>query len=641
MLENTSPLQDQSSECLKAISEMKSRTEALALSLQDTSGAWIGEVELNPGTTAQIVMLHAALHIDFPGELKAGALNYIRSTQREDGGWNPHHGAPSEVSLTTECYIALRLLGVDSKDSACQRALAKIESLGGVSQCNAWTQLYMAVMGIIPWQKIYRTPVEIMLMPNWFPVKLSQLSYWVRVITIPMALLGAVGPGEPITQARILAKELNVRDAKAKWLGDNLVLKVARLFSSVIKKMFPGLRKIAMTRALNWIEQIREAHGDFGGNTCTGINVLLCLDRLGQRQDKRFQPALDVILGYALNRENQWRVQCCQSHIWDTGFMLSALSPKSERVQTAALKGTEWLTSQQITDVRGPWSKNVDALPGGWCFGDRHKHFPVTDCSAISLIGLDKHQPDFHVSNSAELGVKWLCEMQHHSGGWSAYEKYQDSLSLNIFNRFVKFKDIEDGLVDVPKADVTAKVVEALARWRGTSLEVSQALVKARKFLLEKRNHLGLWRGNYGVNFLYGSAFSARALREIDLAPTPEWANPLRKFLLEKQNADGGWGEAEASYRDLSLIGVGESSPVQTSWALMSLCACYAGTPQELSSLERAIKYLKKTQRADGNWSEPNFLGTVFPNMVYFRYEYYTVYFPLLALEASEKILAQ
>ena len=44
-------------------------------------------------------------------------------------------------------------------------------------------------------------------------------------------------------------------------------------------------------------------------------------------------------------------------------------------------------------------------------------------------------------------------------------------------------------------------------------------------------------------------------------------------FLLQSQNADGGWGESCRSYDDPSLAGLGTSTPSQTSWALLGLMA--------------------------------------------------------------------
>jgi len=48
--------------------------------------------------------------------------------------------------------------------------------------------------------------------------------------------------------------------------------------------------------------------------------------------------------------------------------------------------------------------------------------------------------------------------------------------------------------------------------------------------------------------------------------------------------------------------------------------------------MERAAAYLVREQRADGNWDEPEFTGTGFPQHFYLNYHYYRLSFPLSAL---------
>lgn len=622
---------------IETIQKSRRNGERFLLSKQESDGAWRGEVDLNPGPTAQVIMLHAYTERELPARLKEKVLRYIKRMQNEDGGWSTHFGAPSDASVTCECYVALRLMGVAADDEACRKAREKIRALGGVERANPWTQLYCAVLGILPWKRIYKTPVEIMLIPEWMPIHISHLSYWVKVITIPMALLGAVGPGQPIAQAETLRAELHVDFQTFSPHLDSMFAKILIPAIETSLKAVPPVRKKAIARALNAIDQFTEKHGDFGGNTCTAMVVLLIKKCLGSSGQASFEQGFQCLMGYAHETSEEWRMQCCQSHVWDTAFALNALPSGRPEYQSAVAKGLAWLKQRQITKVAGPWNRNVDAQPGGWCFGDRHEHFPVTDCTAVSLMALNRHDSEFSSTANANLGVQWLASMQHSGGGWSAYEKYSHGMWLN---KVVKFKDIEDALVDVPKGDVSSKVIEALAAFR-EHLPTSRAhLQDARKFLLSIRNSSGLWRGNYGINFVYGTAFAAKALRELDGKPSEDWAGPVRQFFFASQNADGGWGETEASYFDSSRAGEGPSSVVQTAWALLAVTACYSPetpeAPRLEESLARGVRFLIDRQQVDGSWQEPRFLGTVFPGAVYFRYDYYPYYFPLIALDTVE-----
>jgi squalene-hopene/tetraprenyl-beta-curcumene cyclase len=48
--------------------------------------------------------------------------------------------------------------------------------------------------------------------------------------------------------------------------------------------------------------------------------------------------------------------------------------------------------------------------------------------------------------------------------------------------------------------------------------------------------------------------------------------------------------------------------------------------------VERGVRFLVTTQRADGDWNEPEFTGTGFPGDFYIRYHMYRIVFPLMAL---------
>jgi squalene-hopene/tetraprenyl-beta-curcumene cyclase len=99
-------------------------------------------------------------------------------------------------------------------------------------------------------------------------------------------------------------------------------------------------------------------------------------------------------------------------------------------------------------------------------------------------------------------------------------------------------------------------------------------------------------------------------------------------WLLERQNADGGWGEDPRSYTDPAWIGKGPSTASQTAWALLALHA--AG--ERGDAAERGLRWLVETQRPDGTWDEPQYTGTGFPGDFLINYHLYRHVFPLIAL---------
>src|SRR5260370_30672999 len=126
---------------------------------------------------------------------------------------------------------------------------------------------------------------------------------------------------------------------------------------------------------------------------------------------------------------------------------------------------------------------------------------------------------------------------------------------------------------------------------------------------------------------------------------------PVRRavrWLNQRQNADGGWGESCASYVEVEARGRGESTPSQTAWALLGLIAAErADSP----AAHRGVRFLLERQRTDGAWDEESFTGCRFPGYaigeergariregrelsagLMIRYHLYRNCFPLLAL---------
>lgn len=618
---------------IKTLDQTISQVEELLISKQRPDGSWVGEVELNAGPTAQALMLYSALNLGEP-PFKKKALNYILRTQNSDGGWIPHYGAPAEIGLSLECYVGMRLAGLSADHDACVKARDFIFKNGNLHKANPWTKLYFGILGIASWELIPKIPTEVLLIPQWTSLNVSNFAYWVKVITLPMILVHANGPYPAIAMAGELSRELKLDHLKT--LNADVKLgqeAIEGFFKKLTSVKIPLIRDRAVEAGIKRVFEYVEEHGDMGGNTCTAINLLVLLKKLGKEKTAEFKKGLEAFLSYAVETEDEWRLQCCQSHIWDTSFSLYALQGNTH---PSIKNGVNFLLERQILHTTGPWSYNVDARPGGWCFGNKHNRFPVTDCTACSVIALGGSDTEYFKTDSAQRAVEWLLGMQSSTGGWAAYEKCETpKWAENLFT----FKDMKSSMVDTSKGDVSSKVIEALALSRSHFPEVEGSLKTARTYLLGERDPRGLWKGNYGINFIYGTSFSARALRAIDQKATPEWAIPTREFFLNNQNPDGGWGEVEESYRRPELAGKGPSTPIQTAWALMGLIASTEGDHQSVEAVKKAVEYFKKTQLENGDWEQIEYLGTVFPEMVYFRYEYYGMYFPLMALKAAKKFL--
>jgi squalene-hopene/tetraprenyl-beta-curcumene cyclase len=210
--------------------------------------------------------------------------------------------------------------------------------------------------------------------------------------------------------------------------------------------------------------------------------------------------------------------------------------------------------------------------------------------------------------------------MQCRGGGWAAF----DVDNTRALCRELPFCDFGE-VIDPPSADVTAHVVEMLAR-RGHAGDPRVA--RARDWLLAEQEPEGSWFGRWGSNHVYGTGAALPALVEAGVAPGHPAIRRAVAWLEAHQNADGGWGEDPRSYSDRAWRGRGESTPSQTAWALLALLA--AG--ERRGAALRGVAWLGRRQRPDGGWDEPQFTGTGFPRDFFIRYHLYRLVFPVMAL---------
>ncbi len=238
-------------------------------------------------------------------------------------------------------------------------------------------------------------------------------------------------------------------------------------------------------------------------------------------------------------------------------------------------------------------------------------------------------------AEAIERGLAWMAGMQGRDGGWAAFDRDNDCRILE----HIPFADFMSPL-DPACADVTAHIVELLSELERGGPMYDRALA----YLARTQEADGAWYGRWGVNYVYGTGLVLTAVcsRGVGNAPPPlprlekggegalaQMIARAAAWLTAHQNPDGGWGETCQTYDDPALRGQGPSTPSQTAWALGGLIAAgQAGSP----AVQAGVRYLLRSQAADGSWPEPAYTGTGFPRAFYLRYDLYRTYFPLLAL---------
>src|SRR5262245_59778878 len=168
-------------------------TRAL-LDLQQADGHWVFELEADATIPAEYVLLRHYLAEPVARELEAKIAVYLRRIQGQHGGWPLFHAGAFDMSASVKAYFALKMIGdpVDAPHMA--RAREAILARGGAALSNVFTRLMLALFGFIPWRAVPVMPVEIMLLPHWFPFHLDKVSYWSRTVIVPLLVLQAKKP---------------------------------------------------------------------------------------------------------------------------------------------------------------------------------------------------------------------------------------------------------------------------------------------------------------------------------------------------------------------------------------------------------------------------------------------------------------
>src|SRR6478736_1810594 len=78
------------------------------------------------------------------------------------------------------------------RNMACAREA--LHARGGAIKANVFTRILLALYGETSWSNVPTVPPELILLPRWFPVHLSKMSYWARTVIVPLLVLAALKP---------------------------------------------------------------------------------------------------------------------------------------------------------------------------------------------------------------------------------------------------------------------------------------------------------------------------------------------------------------------------------------------------------------------------------------------------------------
>ena len=631
------------------IDDLSARVEKAAaasqkwlFSQQHEDGYWCGELEADSTLEADYILLHVLLGTGTQERFQKAA-NWILKLQNEDGGWPIYRGGPSNISASVKTYFGLKLAGYTADHPALAKARKKILELGGVTEVNTFTKIYLCFFGQYDYDGGPAVPPEIVLFPNWFWFNIYEISSWSRAILVPLSICYAKKPFKKIPEEMGVQElfvggrdksrmRLNWAKKTISWRNFFLVFdRITHLFERVHVR---PLRSMALRKAEKWMLERFEMSDGLGAIFPAIMNSIIAMRCLGYSlDDPQMIRAMDEFEKLGIEEGDTFRMQPAISPVWDTAYALFALGESGVPNNDARMiKCADWLLQKQVRH-EGDWKvKNPKGQPGGWYFEFNNEFYPDVDDSAMVCLGLSRveHPNGRYQRESVQRAIDWILSMQCRNGGWASFDKDNDRM---VF-QYVPFAD-HNAMLDPATVDITGRILEMLAAFGYD--QTHPAVKRGLQFLRKEQEPDGSWFGRWGVNYIYGTMLVLRGMEAMGVEHIDPSLQSGAEWLRSMQNSDGGWGETCGSYDDPTTKGIGPSTPSQTAWAVLGLLA--VGDTRS-DSVARGVAYLLRTQRTDGSWDEAEFTGTGFPRVFYLKYHMYREYFPLLALTTYEKAMA-
>jgi len=622
----------QSADPLAAIDQAVDRAAAALTAAQRPDGHWVFELEADCTIPAEYVLLRHYLGepVDIALEAKIG--RYLRRIQSPaHDGWGLFHAGGFDVSASVKAYYALKMIGDDPQVPHMVRARTAILAAGGAAAVNVFTRIQLALFDAGPWSTVPTMPPELILLPRWFPIHLSKMSYWARTVVVPLLVLGALKPvarnakrikvDELYTGAAVRA---GTKAADPKWLWTKGFNALDRLLKAGDGLWPTKLRQRAIRACEAWVVERLNGEDGLGAIYPAMANSVMMFDVLGYREDHPVRAiARKSVENLLVIKEDEAYCQPCVSPVWDTALAAHAMLEAGGDANIASADAAlGWLKPRQVLDVAGDWAEERPGVrSGGWAFQYNNAHYPDLDDTAVVVMAMDRAGTADRMP--IDRGVEWTVGLQSKNGGWGAFDADNAYDYLNN----LPFAD-HGALLDPPTADVSARCVSMLAQLgeRPDSPRMAAAI----DYLRREQEPEGSWFGRWGVNYIYGTWSVLCALNASGFDQNDPMVARAAAWLGAIQNPDGGWGEDCNSY-DLDRTGhvPAPSTASQTAWALLGLMA--AGEVDS-EAVARGVDWLAANQDADGLWGQEYYTGGGFPRVFYLRYHGYPKYFPLWAM---------
>src|SRR5665213_3342698 len=376
---------------------IRAATDAI-LAEQQPDGHWVFELEADATIPAEYVLLIHYLAETPNLELERKIGVYLRRIQGAHGGWPLYHDGAFDISATVKAYFALKMIGDDIEAPHMARAREAVRARGGAIKANVFTRILLALYGETSWANVPTVPVELILLPRWFPIHLSKMSYWARTVIVPLLVLAAKQPvarnprGIHVPELFVVGVPVISPRAPHQSAGWSFFFNTLDKVLKVVP--WPKqLRARAIAECVRWTTERLNGEDGLGAIYPAMANSVMMYDVMGvPDSDPNRAIARKSIELLLVVKDDEAYCQPCVSPVWDTALAAHALmEAKDEAADAAVARSLEWLEHRQVLDVKGDWAEErPNVRPGGWAFQYNNAYYPDLDDTAVVVMALDR-----------------------------------------------------------------------------------------------------------------------------------------------------------------------------------------------------------------------------------------------------------